>query len=114
MMIWVEVREKNFEMSLEFKICFERRLWVPEYPQKQTEWSCDTWIDFYGDKRMEVAISQNPPFENSVIWDLWAVKKLGSNYINFSNEKFALQPPIAWPENIFSWQYGYLKVSRGS
>ena len=45
-------------MTLEFKICFERRLWAPGYPQKQTGWSYDTWIDFYGDRRTEVASSQ--------------------------------------------------------
>ena len=52
----LEVRVKIFEMTLEFKICFWKLVWVRGYPQKQTGWSYDAWIHFYCIKRAEVAI----------------------------------------------------------
>ena len=48
--IRLRVHEKNFELALEFKICFGKLLQVHGYPQKQTGWSYDAWIDFYCDK----------------------------------------------------------------
>ena len=48
--------QKNFEMTLEFKICFRRLVWVRGYPQKQTGWSYDAWNDFYRTRRAEMAI----------------------------------------------------------
>ena len=52
----LEVREKNFEITLEFKICSGRLLQVHGYLQKQTGWSYDAQIDFYCDKREQLLI----------------------------------------------------------
>ena len=54
--VGVARREKIFQMSSEFKICFGRRLWVQGYPQNQTGYPYDAWIHFYCTKRAEVAI----------------------------------------------------------
>ena len=54
--VGVAMREKIFQMSSEFKLCFGRRLWVRGYPQNQTGYPYDAWNDFYRTKRAEVAI----------------------------------------------------------
>ena len=53
---WIWSVRKNIEVSLEFKICFRRRLYFRGYPQKQTGWPYDAWNNFYRNKHAEVAI----------------------------------------------------------
>ena len=71
-MFWLEVRVKNFEMTLEFKICFGRLVWVRGYPQNQTGWSCDASNDFYDHKRAEMAILRFSSSQEAIFKDFQA------------------------------------------
>ena len=51
-----EVREKNFEMTLQLKICSGKLLQEYIYQTNQTRWSCDVWNEFYNNKRELVKI----------------------------------------------------------
>ena len=57
---------KNFQLTLEFKICSGRLLWVHGYPQKQTRWSHDAWSNFYGCRRAEMVLFS--------FWNSWSIK----------------------------------------
>ena len=68
-MVWLEVRGKKFLMTIEFKICFRRHLWVRGYPQNQTGWPCDAWNGFYDHKRAEVAIFRFSTSQKAIFKD---------------------------------------------
>ena len=50
------VREKNFCAPPDATDGFGKVVWDLGYPQNQTGWSYDAWIDFYATKRKQVAI----------------------------------------------------------
>ena len=50
------VREENFCAPPDASNGFGRVVWDLGYPQNQTGWSYDAWIDFYATKRKQVAI----------------------------------------------------------
>ena len=50
------VREKIFCELADISDGFWKLVWDLGYPQNQTEWSNDAWIDLYAAKRKEVTI----------------------------------------------------------
>ena len=90
-MMWVEVRVKNFQTALGFKILFQTLLGVRGHPQNQTGWSYDTWNDFYCTKRpvqanfsflnSQKAILEDFQAEFEDFKDFWKIKfpKIGEN-----------------------------------
>ena len=83
-MVWLEARRKNFENTLEIKICFQTHLWVHGYPQKQTGMSYDAWNDFYDGKRAEVAIFWFQSFQIAILMHFerkWKVFEIFENHI---------------------------------
>ena len=71
-MVWLQVRVKNFETTLEFEIFSPKLVWVRGYPQNQTGWSRDVWNDFYDHKRAEVAILRFSNSQKAILKDFEA------------------------------------------
>ena len=51
------VREKKICVLADATDNFWKLIWDLRYPQNQTGWSYDAWIDFYATKRTQVVIS---------------------------------------------------------
>ena len=67
--VWLARRGKPFQITLEFKTCFWRLVWIRGYPKNETGYPYDAWIHFDRIKRAEVAIVWFSSCQNAILED---------------------------------------------